>query len=205
MSGDLIPPSLQFGDFSELGLTGWGPPGIVARSFEWIQVATGMPWFYTIIVVTILWRLALAPFAIRQIRNTAILRSFPQIEKSAKDFKAAKTSGNIQETRIALLRYKKALKDSGVAPGATLLMSFIQIPAAIGVFLAVKRMCELPVEQLKQSGLSFVPDLTLSSGTAAWDPYYIMPILGVVMVNIQIKVSVFNDFPSVDVLRYPCS
>ena len=53
---DLLPPPLQYGDFAELGLSGWTPSGIAAWTFEVVQVTTGMPWFYTIIAGTLFWR-----------------------------------------------------------------------------------------------------------------------------------------------------
>ena len=49
-------------------------------------------------------------------------------------------------------------------------------------------MCELPVEQLKQSGFEMLPDLTVMTSVA--DPWYVMPALAVVLMNAQIKVCI---------------
>ena len=188
---DLVPP-LQFGDFAELGLSGWSPPGIVAKSFEWMQVCTGMPWFYTIIAGTIFWRLALVYPYIENLRASARLLNAPRVKKATEAFKAAKASGDKNQQSIAQVKLSKAYKDIGVNILFTTLGSFIQAVSMFALFFAVKRMCELPVEQLKHSGVSFIPDLTLVSGTAAFDPYYVMPMLGAVALNLQLKVCDFK-------------
>jgi len=48
---------------------------------------------------------------------------------------------------------------------------------------------KIPAEQLKHSGMSFMPDLTLVPGTEAFDPFYIVPVLGVLALNYQLKLS----------------
>jgi YidC/Oxa1 family membrane protein insertase len=185
---DFSPPPLQFGDFIGLGLSGFGPGGIVATSFEWIQVSTGMPWFYTIIVGTILWRFVMAYFSIKQLRYSTLLRNAPQVNKAQEAVAAAKASGDQNQIRLSAAKVQKAYKDAGVSPLSMVFLSLIQFLPPLGLFIGVQRMCNLPVEQLKHSGVSFLPDLTLVSGTAAFDPYYIMPVLGVVAMNLQLKV-----------------
>jgi hypothetical protein len=74
-TSDFSPPPLEFGDFSALGLTGWGLGGIAVWPFEWIQVSTGLPWFYTIIAGTMFWRLLMVPLALRDIRDGEKLRN----------------------------------------------------------------------------------------------------------------------------------
>ena len=57
-----------------------------------------------------------------------------------------------------------------------------QIPVTLGMFFGVKGMCDLPVPQLKQSGLDFVSDLTVP------DPTYILPVLATAGVNLGLTV-----------------
>jgi YidC/Oxa1 family membrane protein insertase len=190
---DIPPPPLEFGDFSALGLTGWGLGGIVVRPFEWIQVSTGWPWFYTIIAGTVFWRLVMVPFSLADIRDDAKMRSSTDVIKAEEAFKVATKSGDSLELRAAALRYQQAKTKTDVSLFIMGVRRSTQIPVAVGLFLAVKNMCKLPLEQLKYSGVSFLPDLTLTSGTAGCDPYYILPILSVVALNLQIKVCNFND------------
>jgi YidC/Oxa1 family membrane protein insertase len=188
---DFPPPPLEFGDFSALGLTGWGLGGIAVVPFEWIQVLTGLPWFYTIIAGTLFWRLVMVPLALADIQDSAKMRS-SEISKTYKAFIAAKESRDPVVVRAAALRCQQARAKAGVKFRYQAARTAIQLPVAIGLFLAVKNMCELPLEQLKYSGVSFLPDLTLAPGTAACDPYSIIPILSVVALNVQLNVCHFN-------------
>ncbi|KIM89978.1 hypothetical protein PILCRDRAFT_2230 [Piloderma croceum F 1598] len=190
---DFPPPPLEFGDFSALGLTGWGLGGIAVRPFEWIQVSTGWPWFYTIIAGTVFWRLVMLPLALADIRDGAKMRSSKDVRETHEALKVAKMSGDPILLRAAALRYNQARTKAGISFFKMFVRQFAQFPVAIGLFLAVRNMCELPLEQLKYSGVSFLPDLTLAPGTAGCDPYYILPILSVVALNLQLKLSM-NDF-----------
>jgi YidC/Oxa1 family membrane protein insertase len=189
---DFPPPPLEFGDFSALGLTGWGLGGIAVVPFEWIQVLTGLPWFYTIIAGTLFWRLVMVPLALTDIRDTAKIRSSKEISKTYKALIVAKELGDPVVIRAAALRCQQARAKVDVSLWSQVGRTSIQLPVAIGLFLAVRNMCELPLEQLKYSGVSFLPDLTLAPGTAACDPYFIIPILSVVALNVQLNVYHFN-------------
>jgi len=64
-----------------------------------------------------------------------------------------------------------------------LVAPLVQIPISIGMFFGVKKMCELPVMQLTQSGFEWLPDLTQPG------PYYILPILVAASGNLMIGMS----------------
>ncbi|KAG6884556.1 hypothetical protein C0993_010116 [Termitomyces sp. T159_Od127] len=85
----------------------------------------------------------------------------------------------IQRTAIKI---RKTYKDAGVSMLSTALVPFVQIPVTLGMFFGVKKMCELPLEQLMHSGFSLLPDLTVA------DPYMALPILLCAVVNTQIQV-----------------
>lgn len=96
-----------------------------------------------------------------------------------------------------ILRQKMALKlkgiyeKAGVSVMGGLVAPLVQIPVTLGMFFGVKKMCSLPVEQMKWSGLDFLPDLTVA------DPTWILPIAMTVLVNIQIPIGAAEmDFGS---------
>ena len=62
------------------------------------------------------------------------------------------------------------------------LAPFAQLPVSLGMFFGVKKLCDLPLEQFKWSGLEWLPDLT------ATDPTWVLPIVATVFMNIQISV-----------------
>ena len=98
----------------------------------------------------------------------------------------AAQSGSLVERQAAALKLAAIYRDAGVNPLTALASPFLQVPIGLGVFFGIKKMCELPVEQLKQSGFEMLPDLTAMTNVA--DPWYIMPALAVVLMNAHIKV-----------------
>jgi YidC/Oxa1 family membrane protein insertase len=147
-----------------MGLTGWELGGIFVRPFEWIQVSTGLPWFYTIIIGTLFWRLTVVYFSVCDYRDAAILRNSSLLIKDIAATHTAMMSGDLLLAVAAFLRAEKAEKDAGLSLNIMATRQLIQLPLSIELFFAVKKMCELPVEHLKHSGVSFLPDLTLISG-----------------------------------------
>ena len=126
--------------------------------------------------------------SIKAARTAGILRTNTQIAKAKAHLEAMKKTGTRDQSNFAMQKVSKAYKDAGVNIFGASLMPMAQLPVAIGLFLGVQRMCSLPVEQLKHSGMSFMPDLTLVPGTEAFDPFYIVPVLGVLALNYQLKV-----------------
>lgn len=183
-----LPGPLHFGDLADLGLGSFGPTGIILRIIEAVNVITGLPWFYTIILGTVVVRLSTFYFTIQQTRMTARVRNAPQIDEAKRKLDIAKETGDSYKIGIAGVETQKAYREAGVSMAKMVAFPLVQLPPAIGLFLGVKGMCALPVEQLKHSGMSLIPDLTLVSGTAAFDPYYVLPLIGCVALNAQLKV-----------------
>ena len=74
--------------------------------------------------------------------------------------------------------YEKA----GVSVAGMAVAPFIQLPVTLGMFFGVKKLCDLPLEQLKYGGFAWVPDLTVA------DPTWALPIIATVLMNVQISV-----------------
>jgi YidC/Oxa1 family membrane protein insertase len=179
-----LPPALQYGDLAALGLVGWTPAGLVRWSLEVINVATGLPWFWTLVAGSLFWRAIIVPLAIQGLRNSArLLPLQPQIVASQEELKRIRISGDKLALQRHALKMRKMYKDAGVRMGVTALSPFVQLPVTFGLFFGVKKMCELPVMQLAHSGLEMLPDLTVP------DPYMILPVLLCAAVNIQVYVS----------------
>jgi YidC/Oxa1 family membrane protein insertase len=174
---------IQFGDFAALGLTSWTPAGLIRWSFEIINVVTSMPWFWTIVVGSAFWRFLCVPLTLKAARTAAIMQPH-QKELAALQQKVKEVAASRNPLALAKAqREMKALYDRlGISPLGGL-VGFLQIPITLGLFFAVKKMCDLPVEQLKDSGLAMFPDLT------AVDPTMILPIAMTVAVNVQLLVS----------------
>jgi YidC/Oxa1 family membrane protein insertase len=174
---------LQYGDLAALGLAGWSPAGVSSWMLELINVSTGLPWFHTIIAGTVCARLLLLPFSIKQLRNSAALAPHqPRLMELKEELdQVYKTGDKLAVQRVAL-KQRKVYEESGVSMLPMLLMPFVQLPVTLGMFFGVKGLCALPLEQLHWSGVSFLPDLTVP------DPYYILPIVSAVLMNVQLHV-----------------
>ncbi|KAI0659620.1 60Kd inner membrane protein-domain-containing protein [Cubamyces menziesii] len=180
-----IPPApLQYGDLAALGLAGWTPAGICRWGMELIQVSTGMPWFWTIVSATVITRIILFPFTVKQMQSTAALAPYQGEIAALKDeMTLAQKKRDSLALQRAALRQKMIYQKAGVSLGAMALAPFIQLPVTLGMFFGVKKLCDLPLEQLKYSGFQWVPDLTVA------DPTWTLPILATVLMNVQISVS----------------
>lgn len=178
-----VPAAFQYGDMAALGLAGWSPAGIVRWSMELLNVSTGMPWFWTIVAGTALWKLFCLPFAISGFQVSARMAPLqPQIKKFQGAIAKSKLSQNPLELQKVAQEMSRFYKFHNINPIMGAVASMVQLPVVFGVFFGVQTMCSLPVEQLTYSGISFIPDLTVS------DPTMYLPLAMFVLVNAQIKV-----------------
>ncbi|KAJ6554491.1 60Kd inner membrane protein-domain-containing protein [Mycena capillaripes] len=177
-----IPP-LQSGDLHALGFCNWTPAGLVQYSFELIHVMTGLPWFHTFVVATLFWRIVIFPFAVIGMRNSTRMRPVTkELNRTSEAIQAARLAGDTVAMQRASLEAAKIRSDAGVSM-LGLIAPMVQLPISIGMFFGVKKMCELPVLQLTQSGFAWLPDLTVPG------PYYILPILVAASGNLMISMS----------------
>lgn len=176
-----IPP-LQPGEFYDLGLIHWwSPAGWVRYSFEVLHTSTGLPWFYVIVLGSLAWRLLALPLGIIAVRNASRLRPFAA-EMSALDDRLSKSKD--RAVQLAVMLEKKRIQErAGVGIGSTLGVSMAQIVLQLGTFLGVRGIISHPVQQLRESGVSFLPDLTVSGS------HYGMPLLISALVSLQMTVS----------------
>lgn len=189
---ETIHTPLQYGDFSALGLAHWTPAGIVQWTMEIIQTTTHLPWFWTIVAGTAFWRLLVVPVSVSGLRNTSRLQPHQtEIQKvQAEMTDAVKKNDLILRQKLAL-KLKGIYEKAGVSVMGGLMVPLVQIPVTLGIFFGVRNMCSLPVEQLKWSGVEFLPNLTIA------DPTWILPIVMTALVNIQIPIGAAEmDFKS---------
>lgn len=155
-------------------------------ALEFVQVTTGVPWWGTILLVTALTRLALLPFAIKQVRTTAAMAPVrPQMDALMAEVKEAKLQGDNARMQVSILKVRKLQRETGTGIGSVMTGPLLQASTSIVMFLAIKRLCDLPVPQLQYEGIAWLPSL------AAADPYYILPTLSVALMNLQIYVIPF--------------
>ena len=159
---------------------------MVRWSMELLNVSTGMPWFWTIIAGSAMWRLFCVPFAIKGFQISARMMPLqPQIVELQKAVTKSKLSQNPIELQRAAQALTRFYKSHDINPLAGL-VSVVQLPVTFGLFFGVQKLCNLPLEQLTYSGLAFIPDLTVS------DPTMVLPLAMFILVNTQIRVGLLD-------------
>ncbi|KAG7443299.1 uncharacterized protein BT62DRAFT_876761, partial [Guyanagaster necrorhizus] len=157
-----IPP-LQYGDLASLGLVSWTPPSFFRLMFEGINVTTGLPWFWTIIIGSIIARGVVVPFAISALRHNQRLGLVsPQLTKLQEQMTLAKQRKDTVMQQKSVLQIGALMSSAQVKPMMLILGQAVTFAVSVSAFMAVQKMGALPVPQLTESGFSLLPDLTAS-------------------------------------------
>ncbi|OCH92541.1 hypothetical protein OBBRIDRAFT_773180 [Obba rivulosa] len=173
---------LQYGDLAALGLASWTPAGLCRVGIEALQVSTGLPWFWTIVGASLASRLLILPLSIKSMQYAARLaRHQDEVQALRAKMTEAQVARDVLAMQTLALRQRQIYTKAGVSIPGMMALPFLQFPIQLGMFFGIKKMCDLPLEQLKHSGLDILPDLT------AVDPTYTLPILGAVLINLQLR------------------
>lgn len=182
---------LHYGDLAALGLASWTPAGLCQWSLELLQVSTGMPWFWAIVGATVISRLIILPFAIKGIRNSARMGPHQaEFDSLREDINKARLSKDVATMQRAVIKQQLLYKKIGVSVGGMMVPPLVQLPITLGMFFGIKKMCDLPVEQLKSSGVDFLQDLTVP------DPTYVLPVLATIGMNVGLSVRLLSAYSS---------
>lgn len=179
---DPIHTPLQYGDLSALDLCHWTPAGIMQWTMEIINTMTHLPWFWTIVAGTVFWRIITIPVSAIVLRNNSRLLLYQgEIMKITAEMQQASQKADFLQRQKTALKLKAIYDKARISPFLGFLGPLVQLPVSLGLFFGIKRMCAVPVEQMKWSGFDMIPDLTIA------DPTYILPTLLVALVNVQIS------------------
>ena len=182
-TADLL--AVQTENFTELGLGGYSPAGLVQSSLELIHNNAHLPWWASIAVATVALRLLMFPLAVRMQVNAAKIANInPLAQEIHKRMVAYKNIGNRVAEAQEAAKLMNIYKEHGVNPLKTLfVMPFLQIPIFISFFTAIRGMAGLPVESMKTGGIYWFTDLTVP------DPTYALPLLACLtfISNIEVK------------------
>jgi YidC/Oxa1 family membrane protein insertase len=126
-----------------------------------IQSATGLPWAWSIIVLTVCVRLAILPLAIVQMRSMRGMQKIaPELQKLKQKHKG--DSQKLQQEMMLLY------KEHGVNPIGSCLPLVFQLPVFMGLFFVLRGFSRHPpAGDLSFLG-SFIPNIAVHVDKAGW-------------------------------------
>ncbi|KAG8953888.1 Mitochondrial inner membrane protein oxa1l [Tulasnella sp. 419] len=143
-----------------------------------------LPWWGSIVLLAAVIRLALFPLQLRLTANNSRLAiAAPKMKAIAAELQKAKEEEDRAALMAASTKMRAIYAESGANPLKSFLGPLVQVPIALSMFFAIRRMCNLPVESLKVGGTQWFVDLT------AADPYYILPIMSTAAMMSMLKMS----------------
>ncbi|GES77086.1 mitochondrial inner membrane protein OXA1L [Rhizophagus clarus] len=170
-SNDIAETALKIGDLKAMGLVNFTPVGLIEECFEILHVSTGLPWWGTITLATLILRIGLFPLLIKSQLNVAKLTKIqPKSQKLMEEIKRARVEGDQQTVMAKSVELKQLYLDNNISVLSPLL-PLIQMPIFVSFFFALRKMAELPVPGFEQDGILWFKDLSVP------DPQSILPFL----------------------------
>ncbi|MEP6908848.1 MAG: YidC/Oxa1 family membrane protein insertase [Actinomycetota bacterium] len=143
----------------------------VLRSIlEWLgpHGAVGLPWAWSIVVLTLMVRMLLVPLTVKQIHSMQAMQAhMPEMKSIQQRFKDDKQKRNEE--------LMKFYRENNVNPAAPCLPILFQFPVFIALYLVLKHSDRLINTGDKVSWLGFVPDIT-HHANAHWSGYVLLVI-----------------------------
>ncbi|RUS23664.1 60Kd inner membrane protein-domain-containing protein [Jimgerdemannia flammicorona] len=171
-SDAVVQTAMHIGDLNAMGLVHWTPVGALESFLEAVHVATGLPWWGSIVATTVIIRIAMVPLLIKVQRNNARLANInPEVQSLMAGMNEAKEKQDAAAMQQLATDFNRLFKSNECHPTKSLLFPIVQMPVMISFFMALRAMSELPVPQFKEGGLLWITDLTMK------DPYYILPVV----------------------------
>jgi YidC/Oxa1 family membrane protein insertase len=183
LASDITNGVAEYGEMAQvgLGITYW-PSDLMIRLLEFCHVSTQLPWWASIVVLTVMLRVVLFPLMLKTTRNMSILPYIADKQKVLmEESKEARLSGEVVEMRKATMKLLGLYRQWGYSP----FMSFwgiLQIPIFFAMFRTCWRCSNLPVPGWETGGTAWFTDLT------AIDPYFILPTISGVTTAVTIWV-----------------
>uniref|UniRef100_A0A023FS83 Putative cytochrome oxid n=1 Tax=Amblyomma cajennense TaxID=34607 RepID=A0A023FS83_AMBCJ len=160
-------PTLQ-----SVGLGGWSPSGIVQQLLDFLHASTGLPWWATIAVSTVVVKVCLLPLVLKGQRNSIHMNNnLPQMQHLQAKMTEARNTGNQLEAARIANELMVFMKEKKINPLKSMIIPLAQAPVFISFFFALRGMANLPMESFKTGGMLWFTDLTVA------DPYYLLPLI----------------------------
>lgn len=149
----------QLGYLDSIGLAqGFGPTAMVERVLEYAHVYTGLPWWATIVGVSLSLRFVMFPLYVRATRNAAkVSKIKPELDDIMRGLRNAE---NPQEQAELTRRRQKLSKDNDIHMTHQFLPAVSQIVFGYASYQALTKMARFPVQGFSEQGAYWFQDLS---------------------------------------------
>jgi YidC/Oxa1 family membrane protein insertase len=161
----------QIGYLKSIGIDhGFGPTGFVEWILEHIHVLCGSPWWVSIALTAVAFRMLFFKAFVAASDNSARMNTVAHIAKPLqKKMSEASRAGDTQRTLQIRQELQMVYKRAGIKlwkSMAPLLQAFV----GYGTFVLLRAMSKLPVPGLETGGILWFTNLTIP------DPFFILPL-----------------------------
>lgn len=160
------------GTLQSMGLGGWAPSGMVQHCLDLLHSSTGLPWWATIALGTVVVKLLVFPAIIKGQKNSIHMNNnLPQMQVLQAKLSEARSCGNQMEAARYANELMLFMKEKQINPLKNMIIPLVQAPVFISFFFALRGMANLPMESFKTGGMLWFTDLTIP------DPYCLLPLI----------------------------
>lgn len=174
----------RIGYLKELGLDyGWGPSAFMEYLIEHVHIYSGMPWWASIVAVSVLSRAILFKPVMDASENAARMTNVKhKLDPLRTRMVALTREGKQQEAQMTKAEMSQIHKEEGIK-WWTSVIPMLQMPLGYGCFRTVRGMTSLPVPGIASESVGWLNDLTVA------DPTFILPAAAAGMLVLTLKVS----------------
>lgn len=165
-------------------------------ALESIHIFTGLPWWGTIAVTTVVIRILLTPLVVSAQKNsTVFVNSMGEIQAIQEKLNEARQTKNVLAFAEHSQEMTKLMQDKGYNPIKNLLVPLAQMPIFLSFYFGLRGMANAPVESFHTGGIAWFTDLTIA------DPYYILPVITCGTLWLTLRQATANAPMSLDTSR----
>ena len=174
----------HFGFLKQLGLDfGWGPTAVYETILESVHLATGTPWWGSIMLTALLLRVAFLPLVIRAADTAARVATLkPLTEPINERMKEAKATRDMEALNVATQELRQLYQRGNIKIIRMFFPALGQGLIGYGSFRLLRNMASLPVPGLDEGGLLWLNDLTVG------DPFFVLPMITGLGIHLTFKV-----------------
>jgi len=164
-------PTISEPSLASQGLGGSWPPGLVQHALQYLHVDMGLPWWGSIVAMTVVIRLCMLPIVIKSRKNAInLMNHMPTFQKLQKKVQMARQMGDEALIKKSAQEHMDFMSRNEINMVQQFMIPLTQAPVFMSMFWGLRPMANLPIESMKTGGALWFPDLTVI------EPIYGLPL-----------------------------